>query len=119
MTPIIQGDVTAFAGQLASLDPVAWTDILAEANQFQLSTCDTDQDRRMARILLAAHIGQMIKDAKTGAAGPVTSSAVGDIRRSYGLIAMSMSSAGLQMTRYGQLFSLTLQTSNVAGPEVI
>ena len=118
MTPITQEDVVDVASQLTGLKPAVWDIILGTANQFDLTEYSTDQDRRTARILLAAHIGQMLKDAKTGAAGPVTSSAVGDIRRSYGLVAMSTSTAGLQMTRYGQLFSEMLIFS-VAGPQVL
>lgn len=118
MTPITQDDVLEFAPQLAGLKPTTWSDILATANEFDLASYSTDQDRRMARLFLAAHVGQMLKDARTGAAGPVTSSAVGDIRRSYGLVAMATSTAGLQMTRYGQMFSEMLIFS-VAGPQIL
>jgi hypothetical protein len=118
MTPITKTDVTNFATQLANIAPGGWEDILAFVNQFNLTTMDSDDDRKQARIYLAAHIVQSLKEAKTGAAGPVTSSAAGDVRRSYGLIASMASAGALGTTKYGQLFQMVLGFSACAGPLV-
>jgi hypothetical protein len=123
VNPIVQTDVTRFASQLgvAALDE-AWPDILLFVNQFDLSTVDTDQDIRMARIFLAAHIAEVLLLARKsgGAAGPVTGESAGGIRRSYGLISSATSSAALQSTRYGQWFGQLLSMSQgIAGPFVI
>lgn len=121
MTDIEKEDVTDFASELASSTVVsdnAWEKILAFVNQVSLTTLDTDADRVLARIYLAAHIGKTTAAGSSAAAGPVTSESVGGIRRSYGLVASTTSSA-LSTTRYGQLYLELLAMCLTNGPIVI
>ena len=116
---VIKADVLAFAPELSTLTDQFWVDALDYVNQVDLTSVDTDIDRRLARIYLAAHIGSTTKRAGTGAAGPVTSESAGGIRRSYGLLATSASGSGLSSTRYGQLYESILSMSLAHGPLLI
>ena len=129
---IVEADVTNFAAELAgSLNNAAWTDILAYVNEFDITqtpplagcyvpaqTPESTQTDRMSKIFLAAHIATMAKRGGTGAAGPVTSEAVGGVRRSYGLIPMAMGVSSLASTRYGQLY-LEIVGMSTAGPMLV
>lgn len=120
MIDIVKNDVTTLPG---FTDPdsgdLFWPDVLLSVNQVNLSCDDTDQDRRMARIYLAAHILTKSYDASSGAAGPLTAESVGGIRRSYGLIASSSTSASLASTGYGQQYLDILASSLVGAPSVL
>lgn len=115
MTPIIQTDVTGFATGLAAVSAGAWTDILAYVNQYNLTTCDTDIDRRLARIYLAAHLATMGLSANaagvTGASGPLISEAAGDVRNAYGFVSMSSGVGALSLTRWGLMFLEIIEES--------
>lgn len=116
---IVKADVFSFAAELNNkFDDQFWADVLAYVNQYDLTSTDTDEDRRLARIFLAAHIGANELRAKSGAAGPLTSESAGGVRRSYGLVASS-TSASLNSTRYGTMFLFILESSGCAGPFVI
>jgi hypothetical protein len=97
-----------------------WVGILNYVNQINLTTWDTDPDRYLARVYLAAHIGSTTGQAGSGAAGPVTSESAGGVRTSYGLIAMAASSPlYLATTRYGQMYLDIISMSQCAGPFLI
>lgn len=115
-----QGDVIAIAADLdGKLDDGAWIDVLAYANQVNLAQVGgTDQDSRMARIFLAAHVAKTALLARSGAAGPVTSESVGGVRRSYGFIAGQVGT-GLASTRYGQMYLDVLAGTGAYGPFVL
>lgn len=119
--PLTKDDVTAFAPKLADVSSEAWLDILAYVNELDLSFLgETDEVTRMARIFLAAHIGQVTRDASRGSggstAGPLTSESAGGVRRSYGMLATGSGSLG--STRYGQMYMDILGMSQAAGPHL-
>jgi len=120
MTPIVKQDVLDFAAELSTVPDAAWTKILAHVNQINLTSDDTDEDRVLARIYLAAHIGKKIKPgSNTSAAGPVTSESVGGVRRSYAsVIATSTANSSLQTTPYGQLYLELLTGTFCNGPQL-
>jgi hypothetical protein len=118
MVPIFKADVTAFAAELSVVTDPMWVDILNFVNQFDLTACDSDYDRRLARIFLAAHIASNDLKARSGAAGPVTSESAGGVRRSYGFVAYTQGS-NLNSTRYGQAFSDILDMTGAAGPFLV
>ncbi len=119
MNPIVPQDVVNFASELSSVTDAVWFDILNYVNQVNLTSCDSDYDRRLARINLAAHIASYNKRAASGAAGPVTSESAGQVRRSYGLIATSTSSGAIGSTRYGQQYLDILSASLASLPFVV
>lgn len=121
MEDIIQSNVTALAPELAGtvLSDQAWVDILAYVNQFNLTTTDSDIDRRLARIYLAAHIGSVNKRAASASSGPIVSESVGGVRRSYGQLSTATSASSLSSTRYGQLYSDLLGASGAGGPMLV
>lgn len=116
---ITPADVKAFAPELSVIADAAWVDLLAYVNEMQLDCLDTDVDRRLARIFLAAHFGTLIRLGAGGAAGPVTSESAGGVRRSYGMIATGSGSGSYATTRYGQIFADLIDGSAVGGPLLI
>lgn len=119
MIDIIKSDVTDFAGELATgVSDNAWTRILAFVNQVDLSSVDSDEDRALARIYLAAHLAKQTKSGASAAAGPVTSESAGGIRRSYGFVAMS-NSTSLGKTNYGQMYLEILNMCGTGGPVLV
>ena len=126
---INKADVVAFAPELGGtvFGDDTWSDILTYVNEFDITqfpdssvaqTPESQQTDRMSKIFLAAHIATMAKVARTGAAGPVTSEAVGGVRRSYGLIATSGGVSSFASTRYGQLY-LEVVGVSTAGPMLV
>lgn len=123
LVDITKSDVLSFAsilgtGNLATTDQ-AWVDILNFVNQVNLTACDSDFDRRLARIYLAAHVAMTTRLASSGAAGPVTSESAGGVRQSYGLIAQATTGTSLGTTRYGQMYMDILGMTLAGGPMVI
>lgn len=120
MAPIEKEDVTAFATDLGTVSEDAWEKILAYVNQVNLTECDSDEDRVMARIYLAAHFAKSLPAAgsSTTAAGPVTSESVGAIRRSYAFVASSTGSA-LSKTNYGSMYLEIINASLAGGPLLV
>lgn len=113
---IIKQDVLEFAPELSSIRDPAWALILKFVNDFDSTGIggkggDEGATLRLARIFLAAHYGTISKRSKSGAAGPVTSEAAGAVRRSYGLVALASSDAGLGSTTWGQQFQTLLLMS--------
>lgn len=118
MVDIEMEDVLDFAAELSTVSANAWERILAFVNQITLTTLDSDEDRALARIYLAAHLAKSTQGGSSLAAGPITSESVGGVRRSYGFVAASSSSA-LTTTRYGQMYLEILNSTMVGGPIVI
>ena len=118
MTPIFPADVRAFDAEFSAVSDAMWVDILNFVNQFDLTVCDSDYDRRLARIYLAAHIALNTLKAKGGAAGPVTSESAGGIRRSYAFV-QYMQGSNLNSTRFGQWYSDLLIMTGCTGPFLV
>lgn len=116
---IVKTDVLAIAPEFSTLADQAWVDILNYVNQINLTACDSDFDRRLARIFLAAHIGAIVKSGSAGEAGPLTGESAGGVRRSYGLVASATSSGSITTTRYGQKYIEILEGTLVHGPMVV
>lgn len=118
MVDIVKTDVLAIAPELSTVVDAAWTDILAYVNQVVLTECDSDIDRRLARIFLAAHLGTVSKRGVTGAAGPLTSESAGGVKRSYAPPS-STDVSSMSSTRYGLQYIDILGASLVHGPMVV
>lgn len=114
MGDIIKGDVTGFASGLSAVSDPAWVQILSYVNQYQLTSCESDVDRRLARIYLAAHLATMQlrsnTQGATGASGPLISEAAGDVRNAYGFISLTNRGA-LGLTTWGLLYLEILEAS--------
>jgi hypothetical protein len=122
MAAIVKQDVLDFATELSVVKDPAWAVILAYVMTLGgEGFCETEDGPtlRFARILLAAHFGTISKRGKSGAAGPVTSEAAGAVRRSYGLVALAQSAAGLGTTVYGAQFTQLVSMSCSHGPVLI
>lgn len=117
--PVTWDAVTAFAKELKVITEEAQFWILQYVNEISGANLDTDATTHLARVLLAAHLGLSVKRAGSGAAGPVTSEAAGQLRRSYGLIALSASAAALGSTIYGQQLVGLLAMSSCHGPRLV
>jgi hypothetical protein len=115
---IVPQDVIDFASALSSTPDSVWLRVLAYVNSYDLGQVADEEDVALARIYLAAHMVAYNKRAATGAAGPVTGESAGNVRRSYGLIA-STSSTALNSTGYGQAFLDILRRSPANGPMVV
>lgn len=113
LTPITSDNVLALAPELATgtraLTPQAWDIILSYVNGIDMTqgncggvSVDTTTDRT-AKILLAAHMGTLIKKGNSLATGPMTSESMGDVRRSFGMLS-SAGTDGLGSTKYGLLY---------------
>ena len=106
---IDRDDVLAIAGELDA-SGAAWARVLAFANSHELP-CDSDEDRDLARVYLAAHI---ISATSRKSAGIVTSEQVGSVRRTYASIAGDVSASP-----YGPTLALMLRASSAAGPHIV
>jgi hypothetical protein len=119
---IVQQDVLEVAPELAVVKPPAWAIILAFANRLGadgIGGGDDGPELRLARVLLAAHYGTISKRGASGAAGPVTSKAVGGVRESFGLVALASADASLGATGYGQQLLGVLEMSLANGPRLL
>jgi hypothetical protein len=120
---IAKQDVLDFAPELATVSDRAWDHtILPYANRLTadgIGGGEDGADLRLARVLLAAHMGAISKRGKTGAAGPMTSEAVGAARRSFGLVALAEADASLGATGYGQQLLGLIHWSLAAGPRLL
>jgi hypothetical protein len=114
-------NVVAFAPEVSRISPEAQERILFYVNEISGDTLGGagSPTLHLARVLLAAHWGLSFKRAGSGAAGPVTSEAMGQLRRSYGLIALSAAAAGLGSTIYGQQLVQILNMSDCHGPILV
>jgi hypothetical protein len=123
MAAIITQDVLDYAPELSSVSSNAWTlMILPYVNGLTADGIGGGEDGatlRMARVLLAAHYGAVSKRGRTGAAGPLTSKAVGQVRESFGLVALAATDASLGATGYGQQFIGVISMSLAAGPRLV
>lgn len=124
MTAIIKNDVLEFAPELRSVRDPAWTWILRMVNTMDATGIDaaggeTGATIHNARCFLAAHYATLSKRSKSGAVGPVTSEAMGAVRRSYGLVALASRDAGLGSTNWGQAFQSLLGMSDAFGPHLL
>lgn len=114
VTPITRDDVLAFAPELSNVATAAFTLILAHVNELDLTNAEigeTEDTTRLARIYLAAHVALITRNAGSGAAGPVTSESIGQIRRSFGLLATAAGTNFLSGTQYGTAYLALLQAS--------
>ena len=122
---IFTQDVLAVAPELAqgkrALSAQAWQEILLLVNsEYDLTQTGEDAATdRIAKIFLAAHMGTLMRRGNQASAGPMTSESMGDVRRSYGLIAGEPGAASLSTTRYGQLYLEILTASVANGPFVV
>lgn len=123
MAPIGKQDVLDFAPELSTVSEGAWNlSILPYANRLTADGIGGGEDGidlRDARVLLAAHMATISKRGKSGAAGPMTSEAVGAARRSFGLVALAEADASLGATGYGQQLLGLLSWSLAAGPRLL
>lgn len=114
VTPIERADVLAFAPELATVSAAAFTLILSHVNELDLTHVligETEDTTRLARIYLAAHVALITRNAGSGAAGPVTAESIGQIRRSFGLLATAAGTNFLSGTQYGTAYLAILQSS--------
>jgi hypothetical protein len=121
MTPIVKQDVLDFASELSTVTDAVWTKVLAHVNQINLTSDDSDEDRVLARIYLAAHIARVVKFANSeenNVSGPVTSESVGGIRRTYANITSATTQSALKTTPYGQLYLDLLMGTFCNGPQL-
>lgn len=122
MAVIVKQDVLDFAPEVSSVNNQAWQyTILPYANRLNadgIGGGEDGPDLRLARILLAAHMATISKRGKTGASGPLTSKAVGQVRESFGLVALAATDASLGATTYGQQLLGLIQWSLAAGPRL-
>lgn len=119
MAAITKEDVIGYAPELSSVSADAWLLILPYVNTLSASQIEGGEEGatlKKLRVLLAAHYATISRRGRTGAAGPVTSEAVGAVRRSFGLVALASSDASLGATGYGQQFLGVLQMSLSYGP---
>lgn len=117
MAAIIWADVVAHAAQLSTLSATAQADVLAfvdEVVDVSLLGGEASYRARMARIYLAAHLGEI--ERRRGKAGPVTSESAGGLARSYGA---SMTGDILDTTSYGGQFKSIARNSRARGPRVL
>lgn len=123
MAAIVTQDVLDYAPELASVNSGAWTLlILPYVNSLGadgIGGGEGGATLRIARVLLAAHYGTVSKRGKTGASGPLTSKAVGQVRESFGLVALASADASLGATGYGQQFIGIISMSLAAGPRLV
>lgn len=122
--PIVKADVLALpklAAKLPStvMGDLAWVDLLAVVNKYDLSQIDDDELERQARIYLAAHLALTEVQAASGAAGPVTSRAAGQVRTSFGLLAQAAGTNNFAGTQYGSALLAILSISQARGPMLI
>jgi len=119
---IVLQDVLDFAPELRSVSRQAWALILPYVNSLPADGIGGGADGpdvRLARVLLAAHYGTVSRRGRSGAAGPLTSEAVGSVRRSFGLVALAAADATLGATAYGHQFLGLLTMSQAAGPRLL
>lgn len=123
---IVKPDVLALAPEL-TLSDQGWVEVLTYVNELDLSSLgESVQVTRMARIYLAAHLGTVGRLATTGGgtavSGPVTSEAVGQVRRTYATTGsgstQSATSTNLEATMYGQMYMRIIGMSAARGPLV-
>ena len=128
MNDITPSDVinhVAALGVPGAVSDGAWVDVLRYVNQWKLTCIDSDHDRKLARILLAAHIiyatGTATSTTGSGlaAAGPVVAEAAGGLRRTYAQMNMAASTNNLKTTRFGQQFEDILDASGAGGPFLV
>lgn len=121
---IIKQDVLEFAPDLSRLRDPMWAVILAFANSLDETGIDPRGGPdsimlRLARILLAAHYATVSLRAPSGAIGPVTSEAAGQVRTSYGMVALASRDAALGSTIWGQQYLGLLAMSDAHGPVLL
>lgn len=118
---ITRANVLAFAPELADVSTLAFDDILAHVNELDLTHADigeSEETNKLARIYLAAHFALLTRNAGSGAAGPVTAETVGQVRRSFGLLATAAGTNALNGTQYGQAYLALLMQSMAHFPIV-
>lgn len=119
MTPIVKQDVIDFDSTLSTVPDAVWTKALAVANEINLTSDDTDADRTLARIYLAAHWATLMKPgSNSSAAGPVISESVGGIRRSYANTVSATTENSLRTTKYGRAYLELLAMTFCNGPHL-
>ncbi len=120
---ITKQDVLAIAPELSAFADPGWALVLAYCNELNADGIggfggNEGVTVRFARILLAAHYATAMRRGRRGAVGPVTSEAAGDLRHSFGLVALASKDAALGSTTYGQQYLGLLQASPASGPWV-
>lgn len=114
-------DVVAFASELSGVSETAQADILAHVNSILdvslFRNGELSIDLRMARIMLAAHIGASMP-AQGGGAGAVVSESAGGLSRTYS-IDSATSSTALGSTPYGLQYTAIMKRQASRGPWVI
>lgn len=121
MADIVKQDVLEGSPELARVSDVAWSTALLFANSLTAQGVGGGESGplvKLLRVLLAAHYVTVFKRGRSGAVGPVTSEAVGAVRRSFGLVALASSDGALGSTVYGQQFLGLIAMSNANGPHL-
>lgn len=118
---IIKQDVLEFDPNLDRLRDPMWAVVLAFANSLDEKGIDPGGGPesitlRLARTLLAAHYATVSLRAPTGAIGPVTSEAAGQVRTSYGMVALASQDAAMGSTIWGQQYLGLLAMTDAHGP---
>lgn len=121
MAAINWAAVLAFAPELVTVSGGAQTDILGLVNEsIDPDMLDGEDGRKtkMARVLLAAHLGAGV--AKSGGStgvGNVVSESAGGLARAYGAT-FTLDTASLGTTSYGQAYLAMVRASAAAAPFV-
>jgi hypothetical protein len=113
MAAILWTDITTYPGAsgLSTVDIAAQATILGVVNGFFNVGAfggEASADLKLARILLAAHIGTLSQRG-AGAAGPVISSSAGGLSRTYAVF-MAATQTMYGSTSYGSLLELLIRT---------
>lgn len=124
MTAIIKQDVIEFSSDLEAVTDPAWAAILAMVNRIDGSGIDkrggeSSPTLRLARIYLAAHFAMVSLRAASGAVGPVTSEAAGQVRTSYATLAIAARDAPLAATPWGMQYLALIAMTDAHGPVLV
>lgn len=115
---ITWADVVAHAPELASIDVVAQTNILAYVNaafnEASLASASA-QRAKLVRIYFAAHIATVESRGAGGASGAVISETRGRLSRTYGAAPAGVFAS----TSYGQAYLALVRTSISRAPFVL
>jgi hypothetical protein len=121
MSPITWADVVAIAPELAALSLTAQEMILAYVNTVlavDLLDGESGPKTRLARVLLAAHLGTLFSRGAQGSVGPVVEESLGPQSKKYANL-VSEVSGDLGATPYGMAYRAVIRASLARGPHLI
>lgn len=122
MAPIIWTDVTDWDPSLTTslITTNARTLILSVVNDMLNVNefgGESDDRLKMARILLAAHFGELNRRRSNGASGAISSQSAGGLSRSY--MTSGLATREFGTTNPGQLFLAMLRASPARSPRAV